>query len=463
MFIPLLILFISIGSFIVGGFYIAKLILLGMSIVLFALWKYGQKNSDYRFLNPIVIFSLVYIQYYFLGPITTFYTSGYLELSTVIYGNINALNQNFLDVAVFVSFYGLLTVAISYYISLKIFKHSSKNILCGNFNYHKVGILVILSGFISMIFILLFFNKVGFINFIETERSLRYFLYAQASNYGFFIDFISTSYLFSTIYFIGSVKNKYLKWISLLLINVLFIYFNIIIFSGSRITIIRPVLIILFYYSLINELKFLISGGLIFISIFLFGIYRQFMSYENSLQMTFEYIEKFNTIDFYNILIQSFDFTTVYDIFIMLTNFSFDFSMGDTYLKILYQFIPREIWVDKPENVTIMMTKLFRPEQFDIGVSYNPSILGEMYYNFADFGVIVGCILVGTFLAFLTNFGNRAKQSNYYSLIYAVMLVLIIEEARGAFSNITTTYLVFYILPSLFCISRGKKSKSVLA
>jgi oligosaccharide repeat unit polymerase len=133
----------------------------------------------------------------------------------------------------------------------------------------------------------------------------------------------------------------------------------------------------------------------------------------------------------------------------MMTNHlpDFDPGYGVTYAKLFLSVIPRDFWPDKPENITWVATQIFRPELQELGVSYNPSILGEMYYNFGMAGIIVGCPLFGIACRLLYYYLRNNIHHAAAVVIYSALLFSVLEQFRGAFSNITTHYIAFYVLP----------------
>lgn len=72
-----------------------------------------------------------------------------------------------------------------------------------------------------------------------------------------------------------------------------------------------------------------------------------------------------------------------------------DYQYGETLLRIIYLWIPRQIWPAKPVNVdTTVGMAVFGAETYGSG-AVPPGLIAEMYWNFWIPGIIVGCFAVG--------------------------------------------------------------------
>ncbi|WP_434782189.1 O-antigen polymerase [Ferrovum myxofaciens] len=464
--LALALVILAVLAFLWDGFFYSKVLVLIMAGLMFigSLSTYADDRTG--LINPWVIFALSFIQYYFLGPLDTFFFHDWMALQTVMFGHLGFGDDTALAKAILTSLIGLCAIIVGYHTYMLVTNRRLVGVKTGQYEFNRRRMLlgILLSGLFGMLAVLAFFQQVGFINYVTTERSMRYFLFSEAANFGFFVDFFATAFVLFSVYVIESNRDKVYRslWLIILLL-IPYIYFNIAIFSGSRITVIRPVLIVGFYWMLrsgATRLNWRIA--ILFVTLILFamigGIFRTIMAVDHPLDALLLFMSSMSVELAFNVATQAFDFSTTYDIFLMLNNQNFDFGLGDTYLKLLYQFIPRSLWLEKPENVTLVMSHLFRPEQFDLGVSYNPSLLGEMYYNFGLAGVVMGCFLVGIGISWLYIFGRNTIKSPPMVLIYAVLIVSIIEQGRGALSNITMTYVIFYILPILLMTRYSKAS-----
>ena len=112
---------------------------------------------------------------------------------------------------------------------------------------------------------------------------------------------------------------------------------------------------------------------------------------------------------------------------------SFDkFLYGTTYLKPMFFYLPRSIWVNKPESITIIAAKTYG------GASLVTTIIGEMYMNF----YLLGIVFLPIFFWFTDNILTYSLKGygNFTKLIMFIIGLLIF---RMPFSD---EFLVFIFL-----------------
>ena len=73
---------------------------------------------------------------------------------------------------------------------------------------------------------------------------------------------------------------------------------------------------------------------------------------------------------------------------------------GDTLFKFFYFPIPRSVWPDKPESISVVVAKRIY-EVGDSPVSFNPTIIGELYFNLGWIGLCIGGGALGLLLALM--------------------------------------------------------------
>ena len=128
-----------------------------------------------------------------------------------------------------------------------------------------------------------------------------------------------------------------------------------------------------------------------------------------------------------------------------------DFKYGWEYLLIpLYAFIPRAIWPDKPLNPSINFGQVYI---IDPAISAEGSIgqfhIGDLYWNFGLFGIMVGMLLLGIF--YRTIYAYLAPAESKHPLrvfLYTFFLLQVMQafevDIVSMFSNLLKT-LVFLI------------------
>ena len=422
--IILAVLVISLGllSFLSYGFVLSKIlcVLLGMVMLLAAVTMPRDRRTG--IFNPWVIFMLSFVQYYVLGPFETVYLYDAMHYATVIYGHLRPIPSDDLVLAraIFVSLLGLIFSWLGYQVYLlgthRRVPEKETNWTIDERRMKRVVLICFGIGFFSY---LLFFAKVGFFTYITTPRGMRHFLYARAEAYGFFSDFVATAFVLASIYVLEKyTASERRAFVLILAMLIPYAYFQMAVFSGSRITIVRPFLILTFYYMLSRgrtrlTFRLVVLGVVMVLFVVIGGVFRAYLGSPHADKLAVHLLKQGwkHPKEWYGFVTQSMDYVQCYDILLLLTNRAYPLGYGATYLKFFYQFIPRTIWHAKPQNITIVMSQLFRPAQFAKGVTYGPALLGEMYYNFAAPGVVVGSFLVGVALGWMYKLGHDRMDS----------------------------------------------------
>lgn len=156
--------------------------------------------------------------------------------------------------------------------------------------------------------------------------------------------------------------------------------------------------------------------------------------------------------DSYLLILDKLDAFYLFDSFILLLNnmpSGVPFLLGQSYLKLLYILVPREIWPAKPETITTWVLHVFRPELWSQGVSIGPSFLGEAYANFGWLGIGVAGVVLGIVVGKITSLRRKIEAGDVVStIIYSVGCWFSFEEVRGDFQLVTLAWLLilFYVL-----------------
>lgn len=103
------------------------------------------------------------------------------------------------------------------------------------------------------------------------------------------------------------------------------------------------------------------------------------------------------------------------------------YSYGRHMIEIVFQWVPRSFWVDKPINFTSLMTSIFRPNVSAMGAANNFSGIGEAIYNFA----LPGCIIFGSLCGLLTFLSSVIWENAHKSFAYASFIILVIYPSLG--------------------------------
>jgi hypothetical protein len=146
-----------------------------------------------------------------------------------------------------------------------------------------------------------------------------------------------------------------------------------------------------------------------------------------------------------------------------------NFQHGYTLLPLLTTFVPRLLWPDKPDVETgKLVNKEFHVSEYE-ATYISPSFLGELYWNFGWFGVVLGMALNGSLFGYLAGRFNLAEARTVTGLL---VLVLTIKQLVVGFEGaIGPQYVVWFrsvagvaLLQLLFArIPARRKSQSSAA
>jgi hypothetical protein len=117
------------------------------------------------------------------------------------------------------------------------------------------------------------------------------------------------------------------------------------------------------------------------------------------------------------------------------------YQNGHTMAPLLSTFVPRILWSEKPDVPTgQIMNKAFHiTESEDIYLS--PSHVGELYWNFGWWGVVVGMPLIGIILGIVGGCFNLAQGRSVTRLLVTVLTIK--QLIAGFESAITSSYVVW--------------------
>lgn len=142
----------------------------------------------------------------------------------------------------------------------------------------------------------------------------------------------------------------------------------------------------------------------------------------------------FESINF-NVVMSIFNEATIHNIF-----------YGESYLKVLFTFIPRSLWPDKPESIALEATKILSPSEDHLSLAL--TMIGEMHFNF----LYLGILFIIPFLIVLNKICNASLRAmpeirNYFLFGVGVLMF------RMSFSD---TFMVFLISIFIMYILRLK-------
>lgn len=110
-----------------------------------------------------------------------------------------------------------------------------------------------------------------------------------------------------------------------------------------------------------------------------------------------------------------------------------NFYYGESLVKPLTFFIPRDVWKDKPESLTNKIPRLYYGSTRGGHYSSGFTIAGEFYVNFGVIGTVVLFFVFGSVSRFVSS--AFKKDSSFGSLLATLYLSLYLSLMRGGIST----------------------------
>jgi hypothetical protein len=108
------------------------------------------------------------------------------------------------------------------------------------------------------------------------------------------------------------------------------------------------------------------------------------------------------------------------------------YKLGSTFEPLLYVFLPRVLWSDKPGGNSAQTLNREFHISADPDTFISPSHLGEWYWNFGLAGVIAGMALSGALLGYISvRFDPATRTSITRVLVIIVTLYLLVARSEG--------------------------------
>jgi len=126
-----------------------------------------------------------------------------------------------------------------------------------------------------------------------------------------------------------------------------------------------------------------------------------------------------------------------------------DYLYGNTIIRVLFFWIPREVWENKPEGLTSYVARLFFGTSRSAEYSTGMTITGEFYINFGVMGVVIFSLLLGYISAYMV---KRLLITNkeYVQIISLMFIVYFPHIARGGSSTTIIMIILYSIIFVLF-------------
>ena len=138
------------------------------------------------------------------------------------------------------------------------------------------------------------------------------------------------------------------------------------------------------------------------------------------------------------------------------------FFYGETYLAGFANFIPRNIWKDKPLGAGPKMKNFINPGSYVVGKKGNTSLttgfFNELYMNFGVIGILLGGWFFGFLLKYLF---IKLKNANSIIDVFLIQYILIVLASQFVYSEFLgfLARLLITIIPILLIKFYIKKKK----
>jgi oligosaccharide repeat unit polymerase len=135
---------------------------------------------------------------------------------------------------------------------------------------------------------------------------------------------------------------------------------------------------------------------------------------------------------------------------------NFDYGYK-SFIEALTIFIPGKLWDGKPQPSSVRYTTYFFGDDlaFSRGIKQDswggisPTIIGEFYWHFGLFGVIIGMFFFGFLFSKIYRTFIRNKNKQFVLFIYAEsfpMLIMMAEAVQGYFNTLVLYFFTWYLL-----------------
>lgn len=123
-----------------------------------------------------------------------------------------------------------------------------------------------------------------------------------------------------------------------------------------------------------------------------------------------------------------------------------DFQYGKTLIMVIFLWIPRSIWTEKPVGVdTTIGMKIFGSDIYGAG-AVPPGFIAEMYLNFWIPGVIIGCFILGLLIRRIHDYFKNNLNNRNNILLYVICFMSLGSSFIGSgVSNAMVGFLMNFI------------------
>lgn len=227
------------------------------------------------------------------------------------------------------------------------------------------------------------------------------------------------------------------------------------IFSYTRLYLVCVLVIVIFFEirkASVKKQTFILAGAVV--AIVAAMVFLNFIRYIGTGN-----INRLSSMLDISYVLESTDFCASYKWFDELLSYGSPYIVPLTYFKPFFVFIPRSIWANKPEPLSLDILRLINPQLIAEGYSTaGNSVLGEGFAILGYAGIIISPFLWGIVCNILDkkyyyrlSVGADRCLSNVFYYIYAVFIIL--SAQRGDWSQYMVIVVWLFMLP-LYVVSR---------
>jgi len=119
----------------------------------------------------------------------------------------------------------------------------------------------------------------------------------------------------------------------------------------------------------------------------------------------------------------------------------YNFQLGGTLSQLLWFYIPRAIWSEKPFTYSWHFGKTYMGYTHYVGPFVAPTFVGELYINLSWVGIMVGSLLTGIIFKIVYAYFIKRHGDKTAILIYALILPRLIFLAEGPIAELMSRLL----------------------
>jgi hypothetical protein len=189
------------------------------------------------------------------------------------------------------------------------------------------------------------------------------------------------------------------------------------------------------------------------------GFYREWISPDNNLEETGEFVELAGEQDklVLRYVVANLEELSNLSEVISMTPAELPYQFGSTFTPVISKPVPRVLMPTKPLGADALFTRQLSPGSYDSGLVTGLGAWGEWYLNFSWLGLILGMALTGA-LSSTVYRSMRATAEFGRVMLYDSFVVVLFTWLRSDF-NAATSLGLYYLIPALVALAYVSQPK----